>query len=864
MVRTNLGTRVLLSLTASLILLGPFTAARAATGTGVLVRGFHDEDGDGSHETGEADGAFFDLWITDLATGEGGRYERGLYAECDEDPDTWCLELEPGDYRVEAIIDWTYDVHFSTVNEFTLSLSTGEVAPIDVGWYRIVTIRLHPFEDKDRDGIRDSDELDPFFDSSGPPRTPSSYAFRVSEEVVDQFVTYDSYFHTYNGLEFEVAPGSHVVDAWMQGWTPTVELPRTVTVADTSNPDGVTETIYLGFRPAVGHLALDIFEDRDADGVRAANDTTRDASVDLAQDGKIVTTVRASQLDPCGAGYRDGCRIMELPPGTYEVQLTAVADSLTEWTAGATTTVTIEDDQTTALTAGVYGFATATGRLFEDADGDGAADPDEDGVDGATVRIFDGSDVVATTETTGDGSYELQGLVPGTYTVDVLTTRRFTATTPTRREVTVGSRDRAEVLDIGLLRLPATQRVAGASRTETAAALVEQAFPGHVETVFVATARDFPDALAGGPAAATIGAPLLLTGTDTLDAFAEQQIRRMTPDRVVILGGLNAVSANVETQLGTLADRVDRIAGSGRFDTAARIVAEFFPERATTVYVATGASFPDALAGGAVAASSRSPLLLTEGGRLPEVTGQQLDRLAPTRVVVLGGTAAVSDEVVTRIRGRLPEASIERIAGPSRYETAAAVAATTDADKTLVLAATGASFPDALAGVPAAAQLNAALVLVDGTSIPPATTKLLNTWQPVTVMVLGGFGAITADIERGLGRLTLSDSARYSYGPNEVEAFLDVVADRWGQQDVEALQNLADEQAGQAMASTGLGDATAVYGNDCDLNTAGGSCEVLFMPRGQTGCCAQVWRLAYVLRDDRLVVTKAEFRGDAG
>jgi len=71
------------------------------------------------------------------------------------------------------------------------------------------------------------------------------------------------------------------------------------------------------------------------------------------------------------------------------------------------------------------------------------------------------------------------------------------------------------------------------------------------------------------------------------------------------------------------------------------------------VYVAAGTNFPDGLSGSAAAGELGGPLLLTAPGGLPVSVATELARLKPRRVVVLGGTSAVSDAVVLQLRGYL-------------------------------------------------------------------------------------------------------------------------------------------------------------------------------------------------------------------
>ncbi|MRR13348.1 hypothetical protein EG835_13040 [bacterium] len=72
------------------------------------------------------------------------------------------------------------------------------------------------------------------------------------------------------------------------------------------------------------------------------------------------------------------------------------------------------------------------------------------------------------------------------------------------------------------------------------------------------------------------------------------------------------------------------------------------------VLVATGAKFPDALAGAALAARLRAPVLLTRRDVLPVPSAGYLEDRASslTRSIIIGNTAAVGEDVEKQIEKR--------------------------------------------------------------------------------------------------------------------------------------------------------------------------------------------------------------------
>ncbi len=194
-------------------------------------------------------------------------------------------------------------------------------------------------------------------------------------------------------------------------------------------------------------------------------------------------------------------------------------------------------------------------------------------------------------------------------------------------------------------------RIGGADRYETAALISSTYYTPAVETVYVATGMNFPDALAGVPGANRVGAPILLVRTGSVPDATAAEIDRLAPAEIVILGGPVAVAENVAQELADHAPVVRRLFGSDRYGTAAAISAEAFPGGADLAYVVTGANFPDAVVAGPAAAHLGGSLLLVRSGSATGSTVNELQRLHPTRITVIGNENVVSDEVLDDLEG---------------------------------------------------------------------------------------------------------------------------------------------------------------------------------------------------------------------
>jgi putative cell wall-binding protein len=308
---------------------------------------------------------------------------------------------------------------------------------------------------------------------------------------------------------------------------------------------------------------------------------------------------------------------------------------------------------------------------------------------------------------------------------------------------------------------PTVVRYWGSSRFGTAADISFNTFAPDVDVAYIAYAYNFPDALAGAAAAGTVKGPVLLANTTgSLDPVTAAELAGLDPKRIVVLGGTGVISDAVKTALQAYtAGTVTRLAGSSRFGTAAAISAATFGPGVDVAYIAYAYNFPDALAGAAAAGTVKGPVLLANTtGPLDPATAAELTRLQPKRIVVLGGTGVISDAVKTALQA-YTAGTVTRLAGSSRFGTAAAISAATFAPGVdVAYVAYAYNFPDALAGAAAAGTVQGPVLLVNKTGpLDAATIAELQRLQPKRIVVLGGTGVISDAVMAAL--------ASYAVGP---------------------------------------------------------------------------------------------------
>lgn len=315
---------------------------------------------------------------------------------------------------------------------------------------------------------------------------------------------------------------------------------------------------------------------------------------------------------------------------------------------------------------------------------------------------------------------------------------------------------------------PAVERIAGDGRVATAIEVARTTFD-QSDTVVMAYAHEYPDALVGATLAAELDAPLILNDRDRMFPGVSEELVRLDPERVVLLGGTRQMGPEVVQGITDLGIEVERVAGTNRFATAAAVAERLAAERGDapeTVFVTEGANadplrgWPDALAVAPYAAHRGEPVLLVGADVVPPETRAALDALAPEEIVVVGGVGAVSERVADDLAA--DGAIVRRLAGETRFATAGAVydeALESGMSPVTTWLGTGGNYPDALAAGATIAARGEAFLLVDPVDLdrsPPARERLAASHAQGAlgrVLVLGGPAAVDDAVVDQIRRL---------------------------------------------------------------------------------------------------------------
>ncbi|WP_127794152.1 cell wall-binding repeat-containing protein [Agromyces sp. LHK192] len=295
-------------------------------------------------------------------------------------------------------------------------------------------------------------------------------------------------------------------------------------------------------------------------------------------------------------------------------------------------------------------------------------------------------------------------------------------------------------------RLLSVSRIAGPDRFATAVEIAKAYAPG-VARVYVANGLNFPDALSAAPAAAHFESPMLLTLPWALPDVVRAEIARLDPAEIIVVGGTGSVSQSVADALDAIAP-VTRIAGPDRYATSRLIADEAFGDTgASTVFLATGANFPDALAAAPAASRANGPTVLVPSGApaLDAATRALLVDLGATTVKIAGGPASVSIATAASADG-IPGVAVTRLAGPDRYATASAIVLDSFGAAPTSYLATGSNFPDALVGAALAGWKDAPIHLTPGECLAPTAATGLEHLESDALVLFGGEASLGADV----------------------------------------------------------------------------------------------------------------------
>lgn len=159
------------------------------------------------------------------------------------------------------------------------------------------------------------------------------------------------------------------------------------------------------------------------------------------------------------------------------------------------------------------------------------------------------------------------------------------------------------------------ERIGGADRYETSILLAKRV---QSDSLILANGDDFPDALSAASFAGIKQIPIVLTSKSLPDSVLKY-LSEAQPKHLIVIGGEGVIPTEELTR-NNLEIEV-RLGGIDRYETNAKVVSYVGDTGDTYVaddlFLASGITFPDAVAGTVIAAKYKAPLLLTEKDDIP-------------------------------------------------------------------------------------------------------------------------------------------------------------------------------------------------------------------------------------------------------
>lgn len=314
-----------------------------------------------------------------------------------------------------------------------------------------------------------------------------------------------------------------------------------------------------------------------------------------------------------------------------------------------------------------------------------------------------------------------------------------------------------------------TMRISGPGRVETSIE-ISKFENTKSKTVILADARNYPDALAASNL--TNGRYSVILVQNQLTQAIINEITRLEAQDLIILGGTNSISEDIEKGLANIAGikNISRIAGETRYDTCQKI---FSQAKKKSLVLASGEIFPDALATSSIL--DQAGLLLTKKDQLPSEAQAAIKDLNHDNFLIVGGENSVQESLATSISNQYQYASHTRISGNNRYETSAKIGERL-VSSTVILAS-GENFPDALAASTLAQKIDSPILLVSKDKIDQSIIDYFKKHNIKKALVVGGQLSISDKTLANAERLIKGQDPIDNEGPQKPQQKPDLKPD---------------------------------------------------------------------------------------
>lgn len=288
------------------------------------------------------------------------------------------------------------------------------------------------------------------------------------------------------------------------------------------------------------------------------------------------------------------------------------------------------------------------------------------------------------------------------------------------------------------------QRISGESRVQTAIEVSKKMFKEGTNKVVLANQNNYSDVLTAAPFAKANNASLLYISSNSISKEVMSEIARLKAKEITIIGGEKSVDEGLKKELEKRNFKVDRLSGADRYKTSAQIAAKLIDGKTTTLEIASGENYADALSLNNAAEKDKAPILLVRVNVIDKSVEDVIKSSKASLINIAGGEKSVSENTKANIK-KISNATVNRMGGADRYETSILLAKYSGA-KEVVVVASGENFADALVAAPFSAKQKGAILLTNKDKLGQKTEQFIKDTKFNKSYVIGGEKSVSEDV----------------------------------------------------------------------------------------------------------------------
>ncbi len=288
------------------------------------------------------------------------------------------------------------------------------------------------------------------------------------------------------------------------------------------------------------------------------------------------------------------------------------------------------------------------------------------------------------------------------------------------------------------------KRISGVDREQTAIEVSKKMFKDGTNKVVLANKNNYSDVLTAAPFAKANNASLLYISSNSISKEVMSEIARLKAKEITIIGGEKSVNEGLKKELEKRNFKVERLSGADRYKTSAQIAAKLIGDKTTTLEIASGENYADALSLNNAAEKDKAPILLVRVNAIDKSVEDVIKSSKASLINIAGGEKSVSENTKANIK-KISKATINRIGGANRYETSILLAKYSGA-KEVVVVASGEDFADALVAAPFSAQQKGAILLTNKDKLGQNAEQFIKDTKFNKSYVIGGEKSVSEDV----------------------------------------------------------------------------------------------------------------------